>query len=283
MTGCVSWVGRSSIEVELEIFQESDLARPIVVATFVMVAKDVNTGKSVAVTPLLVETDAEKRRFAAGAARNQRRKLERKTSLYVAEPTSEEVALVHDMLIRGNEEHLSSKAAEVPVAMADARMDSTVLTQPQERNFSGNIFGGWLMRKAFEIARANAYMHCAPSAHHSYPVLAGIDDILFLHPVTLGQLLKFQSSVSYSERGAILVEVETRASTLQEATKPVKVTNRFHFTFGARTKDELALDVPQVKPHTYREAIHYLDGRRRLKAAKSSALETRSDLLTYFL
>lgn len=232
--------------VEIDVFEPGCNDNPLFVATFVMVAKDMSTGKSVSITPLIQETEKDENRFAAGEARNLIRKQSRKRSLFAAEPDPDEVAIVHDMLVRGNDEHLTNQVFPSPVFMRDTRMDSMVLCQPQERNFSGNIFGGWLMRKAFEIGRANAYTYSAGCAEHCFPVLLAVDDILFLHPVTLGTLLQFHSQVTYSSSSAFVVEVETRAHDLQLAHKPHKVTNRFHFSVRSRKTKTQPRVLPRV-------------------------------------
>lgn len=83
--GCITWVGRTSIEVELRVEAEHLLTGERLLtneAFFVYVSLDENR-RPVPVPPLRLETDDERRRFAEGEARKQRRLAEagRKTSL----------------------------------------------------------------------------------------------------------------------------------------------------------------------------------------------------------
>lgn len=73
------------------------------------------------------------------------------------------------------------------------------------------------------------------------------------------------------------VEVETYAHNLKENTPKTK-TNSFHFAFGARTATDVALPIRQVQPVSYKHAVRYIDGRRRVAHAHE---ETK--LTDYFL
>lgn len=76
--GRITWVGRTSIEVELRVEAEDLLtgARTHTnSAFFVYVALDADR-RPTPVPPLLLETDADHRRFAEGAARNTLRLAE---------------------------------------------------------------------------------------------------------------------------------------------------------------------------------------------------------------
>jgi acyl-coenzyme A thioesterase 9 len=41
---------------------------------------------------------------------------------------------------------------------AATSLENTFVTQPQTRNMSGRVFGGFLMKRAFELAFSTAYM-----------------------------------------------------------------------------------------------------------------------------
>ena len=93
-----------------------------------------------------------------------------------------------------------------PLALALARdnavfADETALATnlisfPQDRNLHGKVFGGFLMRQAFEIAWAAGWR-----ATGELPKFLALDDVVFLAPVETGALLTFEAHVSYA-RGA---------------------------------------------------------------------------------
>lgn len=42
------------------------------------------------------------------------------------------------------------------ILLSDTRLHNALITQPQQRNTAGRIFGGFLMRRAYELAFATA-------------------------------------------------------------------------------------------------------------------------------
>lgn len=72
----------------------------------------------------------------------------------------------------------------------DTAMENTFTAQPQQRNLQGRIFGGFLMRRAFELAHSAAFLFSA-----SRPRTVTVDEIQFRAPVNVGDLLRFRSWV----------------------------------------------------------------------------------------
>merc|ERR1719334_1504044 len=135
--------------------------------------------------------------------------------------------------------------------MADTKIKNLLICHPESANIYGKIFGGFLMRQAFELAWINA---CSFSGQRA--TVRHIDDIMFKRPVEIGSLLYLNSQVVYTEGD--LLQVSTKAAMMDPATNSSKLTNIFHFTF--QTDPPL----PPVVPRTYPEAMLYLDGRRHL-------------------
>lgn len=76
--GRITWVGRTSVEVELVVEAENLLTGERTQtnsAYFVYVALDADR-RPTPVPPLLLETDADRRRYAEGEARSQQRRAE---------------------------------------------------------------------------------------------------------------------------------------------------------------------------------------------------------------
>ncbi len=115
----------------------------------------------------------------------------------------------------------------------------------KQRNLYNKIFGGFLMRQAYELAWANACLYCkAP------PKISVVDDISFKKPVLIGSLLFLTSQVVYTESNHIQVKVHA------ETVSPVnpnsrEMTNDFYFMFTAPAH----LDLPRVLPKTYAESM----------------------------
>lgn len=112
-----------------------------------------------------------------GEARNARRKRQRKENVFVKPPCEEEIGVVHEILISDATAHKSDARGDAVMTVQDTMLSTTIMTQPQERNTAGKIFGGWLMKNAFELARSVAYTHVRTGYEGAYPVLLFTDDI----------------------------------------------------------------------------------------------------------
>ncbi|XP_030625788.1 acyl-coenzyme A thioesterase 9, mitochondrial-like [Chanos chanos] len=253
-TGHVTWVGKSSIEAKMHMAQYHDGAySPVLDATFVMVARDPENKRAAFVNPLKLEGPEEESLFQQGEI-NKKRRVELSTaSLLKVAPTAEERTVIHSLFLNTlDTKTVSFRSRVLPpnsVWMEDAKMKGLEICHPQERNIFNRIFGGFLMRKAYELGWANAcaYGGCRPT-------LVAVDDIMFQKPVEIGSLLLLSSQVCYTEGNHIQVRVHTEV--LDPLTGHHNTTNVFHYTFRADK------DVPAVVPRSYGESMLYLDGKR---------------------
>lgn len=60
------------------------------------------------------------------------------------------------------------------VAADETSLSNTFVCQPQQRNMQGRIFGGFLMRRAFELAFATTYLFAG-----SRPSFVRVDEVTF--------------------------------------------------------------------------------------------------------
>ncbi|KAJ3331523.1 hypothetical protein HDU93_009647 [Gonapodya sp. JEL0774] len=104
LSGNVTWVGRSSIEISVRLDSLDDQGNtlePVLLTRFVMVARNATTGKASPVNPLLLETDEERKVFAEGEAHKSSRLLLSRTDVFKTPPTPDESALVHKLCLEG--------------------------------------------------------------------------------------------------------------------------------------------------------------------------------------
>lgn len=171
LSGHVIYVGSSSMEVFVSIEQLTEPIRPnkiCLTGRFTMAARNVHTLSSQRIAPLLLETDAEKALFAMGQSHKNRKRTEAASSLEKVPPSKEEAFLLHSQYIRGlhagmfatDELHGPALKAE-PVEDSDGQtlvpvrktsLSTTMHMHPQQRNVHQKIFGGFLMRSAYELA-----------------------------------------------------------------------------------------------------------------------------------
>ncbi|KAJ3366014.1 Acyl-coenzyme A thioesterase 9, mitochondrial [Allomyces javanicus] len=278
ISGKTTYVGNSSLEVTVRVDglnATGEPEDPIVKARFTMVARDPITNRAVQVNPLVLENDEERRLFSMGADLRAKKKIAASTSLNKAPPTSEERLIIHDLWQQSRKfsESGTSLADNNTVWMADTKLSSSHITQPQDRNIHGFVFGGFLMRQAFDIAYS-----CASLFSQAHPMFLAMDDIWFRKPVPIGCILQFQAQVVYS-RAPISnsFQVQVTADVVDPLTGKRDTTNVFHYTFtAAKTAPK---PVPHVLPRTYAESMLYLDAKRRWETGFEMAKEGHSLVL----
>ncbi|NWI85148.1 ACOT9 thioesterase, partial [Pitta sordida] len=262
-TGNVSWVGKTSMEVKMHMLQlhDGDYS-PVLDATFVMVARDPENKRPAFVNPLIPEGPEEEEIFKQGELNKGRRIDFSTASLLKMAPTAEERKVIHDIFLNtldtrqegeGTSSFRSRKLPPNSVWMEDTKLKGLQICHPQERNIFNRIFGGFLMRKAFELGWATA---CSYGG--SRPFIVSVDDIMFQKPVEIGSLLLLSAQVCYTEKNYIQIRVHSEV--YDANTREHHTTNIFHFTFMSEN------EVPRVVPNTYGESMLYLDGKRHFTA-----------------
>lgn len=295
--GFVSYAGTSSMEVRIEMEQQNATTkafRPLILANFTMVATQ--SGKSIPVNSIAPETPEEKSLWDLGSENNRRRKEFNKASLQQVPPTSEEVSMVHKLYtdrlkaiteasmkpapekqeVMKNADPLPNhsfskhvqfpRSAMDPVDMANTRLQSIALCQPQERNTAGKVFGGFLMSRAQELAWSCANIYCGKDRAW----FVALDHVSFQRPVEIGSILVFDAQVIYTASKALCVRVT--AEILNASLGTSQLCTTFYFTFTC-------IQVPPVIPKSYEEVLLYIEGKRRYEASQAFAQETASLVL----
>jgi len=136
--------------------------------------------------------------------------------------------------------------------MSECKTKSILVAMPEHRNIHGKLFGGHIMRKAFELAYSNMRL-----AFGANCIAVAIDDIHFRAPVNIGCIYMMNSQVAYTFENFSVVRIY--AQVVNPATSVYQTTNTFYFVY--KTKDGTFF--PEVKPKTYGEAILWTDAKRR--------------------
>ncbi|EJU01817.1 Thioesterase/thiol ester dehydrase-isomerase [Dacryopinax primogenitus] len=281
LSGNVIYTGKSSIEVTVQMVglprSSHEREMPIMVGRFTMVCRDAFTHKAREVNQLVLGTPEEWALNALGKSHAELRKTTQALSLSRVPPSQAEAQVVHDMFLsrhpQGGEEFLSStfvpartQRTHLPsggkdeygndiewVWMEDTALESCQVMFPQDRNVHGKVFGGYLMKLAYELAFATASQH---TQKRTLGFLC-LDSIAFKLPVPVGAILKLKSGIGYSD--SRVVHIGVRANVLDVNTGEEKTTNEFWFTWDAN-----GLGTKGVVPRTYEEAMTWLESRRRL-------------------
>ncbi|KAL3687420.1 hypothetical protein R1sor_013729 [Riccia sorocarpa] len=262
VSGAVAWVGRSSMEIRMEVIQpasdkqvtEDDVA---LIANFTFVARDSVTRKAAQVNRLEPVTEEEKKLFDEGEARDERRKLRKKEFIegLRAGKEPQDTQKLQALLREGRVlSEMPTLADRNSILIRDTRIENAIICQPQQRNMHGRIFGGFLMRRAYELSYTTCYVFCGTK-----PVFLEVDHVDFRRPVDVGDLLRFKACVLYTETdetGDPLIHVEVVAHVTQPELQSSEVSNTFYFTFSVdqqhRKKD--APPILKVVPSAEEEA-----------------------------
>lgn len=92
----------------------------------------------------------------------------------------------------------------LPVFMDETRVEKSILNHFQQRNANMKIFGGYVMRLAYETAYMSAYLH----GSDAIPQFFMLDDITFTSAVEIGTVSKFVATVTYVEPPFVHVEID---------------------------------------------------------------------------
>ncbi|XP_077252966.1 acyl-coenzyme A thioesterase 2, chloroplastic-like [Tasmannia lanceolata] len=268
VAGSVTWVGRSSIEIQMEITQsQKECSNPsdciALKAYFTFVARDSKTLKSATVNRLLAETEQEKKLLEEGEARDRLRKKKREEQRREFEKGGHslhgEVDRLKALLAEGRVFcDMPALADRDSILIRDTRLENSLICQPQQRNLHGRIFGGFLMHRAFELAFSTAYAFLG-----QMPSFLEVDHVDFLRPVDVGDFLRFKSCVLFTQLENPLqpfINIEVEAHVTRPEIRTSEVSNTFYFTFTVnQTALRNGLRIRNVVPATEEEARRVLE------------------------
>lgn len=267
IAGAVTWVGRSSLEIQMVVTQppagDAENGNSVALtANFTFVARDSKTGKSASVNRLVPQTEEEKALYAEGEARDLRRKKEREQQRKEFEQGHRlhgDGKRLRDLLREGRVLcDMPALADRDSILIKDTRLENALICQPQQRNLHGRIFGGFLMHRAFELAFCTCYAFVGQT-----PCFLEVDHVDFLRPVDVGDFLRFKSCVLYTQLDdpkEPLINIEVTAHVTRPELRSSEVSNTFYFTFTVHPEVlEGGLRIRKVLPATEEEARHVLE------------------------
>lgn len=246
----INSVGHTSMEVGIRIEHPDPQPTHIASSYFTMVARE-GAGDEAASIPVapLEYVDAQEIRRREKAL--ERRASYREGLAAAEEPPSREE---YELLARLHE------AQEVPGF--SGRLAGDLVTSswermfPDQENVPAKIFGGYLVRRAYELSS----IHAEEIASHR-PVPVRVSRINFFQPVRIGDKLHFTSRIVYTGRTSIWVEVDIERISRDRETKALSNTCAFTFVNVDRAMEPRP--VPVIHPTTYAEDRRYLEAYRR--------------------
>lgn len=145
----------------------------------------------------------------------------------------------------------------------------TELMIPSYANFGGKIHGGILLSLMDKVAYACASKHAG-----EYCVTVSVDQVEFLEPVEVGELVSMHASVNYVGRTSLIIGIRVEAQNVK--TNVIKHTNSSYFTMVAKGEDDKPTMVPELILETYNDVKRFLEA-LNLRRIKQSTKEKMDD------
>jgi uncharacterized protein (TIGR00369 family) len=137
-----------------------------------------------------------------------------------------------------------------------SRTTLTELMIPSYANFGGKIHGGILLSLMDKVAYACSAKHAG-----NYCVTVTVDNVHFLQPVEVGELVSLMASVNYVGNTSLTVGIKVTAENIK--TGLVKHTNTSYFTMVAKGDDGKPTQVPGLILESRDDARRFLEAIKR--------------------
>lgn len=155
---------------------------------------------------------------------------------------------------------LTEPAAPAPSLRAKAPSESRVtlakLMGPPDANVHGNVHGGHIMKLMDEAGASAAIRHAARPV-----VTVAVDQVLFLEPIHIGDLVTVQADVTYAGRTSLETRLVVRAQNL--LTGAVTHTNTAYFVYVALDDAGKPTPVPTLDVQTGDERAEWQAAQER--------------------
>ncbi|MFD3517057.1 acyl-CoA thioesterase [Streptomyces sp. NPDC058657] len=142
-----------------------------------------------------------------------------------------------------------------------------------ETNLLGTVHGGVIMKLVDDAAGAVAGRHSGGPA-----VTASMDEMVFLEPVQVGDLVHVKAQCNWTGRSSMEIGVRVLAERWNEST-PAQQVGSAYLVFAAVDADGKTRPVPPVIPETERDQRRYQEAqiRRTHRLARRRAIKELRD------
>jgi uncharacterized protein (TIGR00369 family) len=121
------------------------------------------------------------------------------------------------------------------------QLSMTVLMTPDTANFAGNVHGGTILKLLDQVAYA-----CASRYAKRYVVTLSVDQVMFLQPVHVGELVTFLASVNHTGSSSMEVGIKVVAENIRS--QEVRHVNSCFFTMVAVDDQRKPVPVTPLQP-----------------------------------
>ncbi len=246
----INYVGRTSMEVGIRVDQDKEAEHSLAACYFTMVARkgEGDEAESLPIPSLEYESEIEERRYNDAIERRQ--KYQEQINALEEPPSTEEYQMLRELHKAQEEDDFDGLLAGEEIRNSVERM------YPDLENVPQKIFGGYVIRRAYELALIQA-----EEIMPDRPIFVRVNRINFLQPIRIGDKLDFTSRIVYTGDTSMTLEIDIERTSMDKVTKALS--NTCVFTFVNVDEDLNPKPVPDVYPTTYAEDERYLKAHRR--------------------
>ncbi|MGD8603613.1 MAG: acyl-CoA thioesterase [Anaerolineales bacterium] len=137
-----------------------------------------------------------------------------------------------------------------------SRVTISQLMQPEHANLRGDVHGGWIMKLVDEAGALSAMRHAQCRV-----VTVAIDQMQFLEPIRIGDLIVLEAEVTYVGRTSL--ETSVKVSAENPLTGERTHTNTAFVVYVALDEQGIPQQVPMLKAETEAEKARMEAGKAR--------------------
>ena len=152
----------------------------------------------------------------------------------------------------------------------ESAVETRYLVMPQQANPQGTAFGGAIVGWIDMVAAMAGQRHCGREV-----VTAGIDSLIFRHPIRIGDQVVLRAAVNYVSRSSMEVGVQVIREDPYSSEQVLATTA--HLTLVALDENKRPTAAPPLLPQTPDEKKRYEDARLRVQARKEQLKATSTD------
>jgi len=164
--------------------------------------------------------------------------------------------------------------ALTPRPVSFSRVSLAIVAGSTHANLLGNVHGGEIVKLADSTAGATAYRHSGRPA-----VTAAMDEVTFLAPVHVGDIVKTYAEVNWAGRSSMEIGVRVETQPWGNASdEPLHVASAY-FVFVAVDQDGQPCPVPELITETPTEVRRQREAeiRRAHRLARKMEIEQGRD------
>lgn len=153
--------------------------------------------------------------------------------------------------------------------MDDSRLSLARTMTLADANLHGNVHGGVIMKFVDDVGGAVAARHAGGKA-----VTVSMDEMVFLVPVNVGDIVRVHASVNWAGRTSMEVGVRVEAERWDEAGAVPRHTNTAYLVYVGVDDDFRPQGIPGLTPTSPVEVRRFADAeiRRRHRLARRAEL-----------